>query len=107
MGYDGYPMRAEDEDLTSEDEAALEDTSGWIGRDSYFVSELTGEDFRQYWMTPETIRAVYEAFVRSDLEAFIKADDYFKDTMTVGQAEHYLEFFRVCAERGLGLSCSW
>jgi hypothetical protein len=59
---------------------------------SDLVRSVTGESLYQEWIPPETVRKMADAFERCDPD---------RDVAELAK------FFRVCAERGLGLGGWW
>jgi hypothetical protein len=59
------------------------------------------------WISPEEVREIWEAFERADEDAVAEAsrDDHYP--VTVEEVEQLRAFFRVCADRGLGLIGWW
>jgi hypothetical protein len=74
------------------------------------ISHVTGVFIERGWIPPETVAEMSEAFQRCDPEATIR--DY---EASGGRAGYYQPsdladlqaFFKVCANRGLGLVGSW
>jgi hypothetical protein len=120
MGLDVYAQRGLGKDLTGEDEQAFEGAeislcggmlSGAPGsfRGKVYaglVHEITGESLYEEWIPPERVKAMHEALARCDPQELdaIHAE-------LLGDVEDAVanlrEFFRVCAERGLGLVGWW
>jgi hypothetical protein len=71
-----------------------------------FIREIYGEGIYPPWTPPETVRSIYEAMERCDLKAYIEADEDLREWMPLELAEHLRRFFRVYAERGLGVDVS-
>ena len=77
---------------------------------SSLVQHLTGQSLHATWITPEIVAAMSDALDRCDPEAAIRS---YRDTAPPYDGwgpEIVLQlrrFFRVCAERGLGLVGSW
>jgi hypothetical protein len=119
MGLDTYASRTEgDVELTPEDEEAF--TKAGIELCGGMYSGEGGSSFRgkvyldvvdrvadvwlsQDWIPPEEVRRIWVAFERADEDVVVeesKGDHY---PVTVEEVENLRAFFRVCAERGLGL----
>jgi hypothetical protein len=77
---------------------------------AHLIKYVTGVWIEQVWVPPETVREMSEAFQRRDPETTIR--DYEK---IEGRADRHRRsdvadlqtFFKVCAQRGLGLVGSW
>ena len=77
---------------------------------THLVRHITGRSLNEIWIPPEVMREMSEAFERCDPAEAIRtyrestslARDL--DERTVRQLRL---FFRICAERGLGLVGSW
>ena len=120
MGLDVYAQRGPGQDLTKEDERAFEAAeielcggllSGAAGsfRGKVYaglVHSITGESLYQEWIPAERVKAMHEALLGCEPQEFEDLhDERFAD---VEEAVAQLrEFFRVCAERGLGLVGWW
>ncbi len=120
MGLDVYAQRGPGGDLTPEDEQAFEAAeialcggmlSGAAGsfRGKVYaglVQEITGESLYEEWIPPERVKAMHEALLRCDPR---ELDAIHGELL--GDVEEAVtnlaEFFRVCAERGLGLVGWW
>jgi len=123
MGLDSYASRSPgDIALTPEDEeefakAEIELCGGMVSGDggSSFrgkvyldvVDRVAGVNLMQEWVPPREIRRVWEAFARADEDVVVAGsqDDHYP--VSVEEVEQLREFFRVCAERGLGLIGWW
>lgn len=121
MGLDTYASNTSEEiALTPEQARAFEETDirlcGGIysgsGSDGSFrgkvygilVQEITGENLYQPWIPPETVQRMYRALAACDPEEAIDASH----TRNVpADVVNLREFFRVCAEHGLGLIGWW
>ena len=118
MGLDNYASRSPgDIELTEEDEKAFEQAAVELcggmmsGGDGSFrgkvyldvVDRVAGVSLGAEWIPPETMREIAAAFERCDLAGVVeesKGDPYPVTEAEVGQLA---KFFRICAERGLGL----
>jgi hypothetical protein len=122
MGLDSFARRSpeDDGDLSAEDvdafgAAGIELCGGVVsGSDGSFrgkvyfwlVLGVTGEDLYEEWIPPDRVRRMYEAFRDFDPESYDgDYDERFGDIEE--QARNLREFFRVCAERGLGIEAFW
>lgn len=74
------------------------------------VRYVTGVSLSQTWIPPDTLAEMAEAFERRDPEAIIRgyrrSKQRIRDRSTVEVAD-LAAFFRLCADRGLGLVGSW
>lgn len=121
MGLDTYAARSPEGDLTEEDAKAFDDVDVqlcggiWSGDARSFrgkvyadaVERVTGVSLYQEWIPPETVRTMAEAFARCDPEAVARALADEVHSPTVSEVRSLGTFFRVCAERGLGLTGWW
>jgi hypothetical protein len=123
MGLDTYASRSSgDVALTAEDQrafdqAAIELCGGIASGDggSSFrgkvyldvVDRVAGASLGAEWIPPEEVREIAAAFERCDpvWVAEESKDDHYPATPM--EVEHLRRFFRVCAERGLGLIGWW
>jgi hypothetical protein len=120
MGLDNYAKRGPEEDLTSDDLAAFEaadiELCGGIlsgSADSFrgkvyseLVALVTGEHLYEGWIPPDRVKRMYEALAGCDPEEIAEGyDPRFGDTGV--QIDNLRKFFRVCAERNLGLIGWW
>ena len=123
MGLDTYASRSPgDVELNAEDErafalAAIELCGGIASGDGgasfrgkvYLdvVERVAGVSLGAEWIPPEEVREITAAFERCD-PAWVaeeSKDDHYPATPT--EVEHLRRFFRICAERGLGLIGWW
>lgn len=109
MGLDTYAARSEREGVTQADVAAFEEAGielcgGLFSGDggsfrgkvySDLVRSVTGVSLHQEWIPPETVEEMAGAFARSVCAASDR------------EVLELAKFFRVCAERGLGLRGWW
>jgi hypothetical protein len=124
MGLDTYALRSPDEGLTTADSQAFEEAGielcGGIlsgGGGSFrgkvyddLIREITGVDLYQEWIPPETVREMYRALAECVPEEALQqgeAAGSFWREHTVEEIVQLRAFFRVCAERGLGLAGWW
>jgi hypothetical protein len=105
--------------LTDEDEAAFEAAepnlcggivSGAAGSFrgkvySGLVHEITGESLYEEFIPPDRVKAMYEAIRDCDPGEFEGCDYRFGDPEE--QIEELRKFFKVCAERNLGIVGWW
>jgi hypothetical protein len=124
MGLDTFALRSPDEGLTAADRQAFEEAgielcggtlSGSAGsfRDQFYddlIREITGVGTYQAWIPPETLREMYYAPAQwvpeEALETGEAAASFWREH-TVEEIIQLRRFFRVCAERGLGLAGWW
>jgi hypothetical protein len=121
MGLDTYAARSQNDGLIDADRKAFENAEislcgGLLSGDAGsfrgkvyndVVWRVTGVSLYEHWIPPETVRAMAEAFGRCDPEQ-VAQEAHWPPYVT--SAEHVLElakFFRVCADRGLGLWGWW
>lgn len=74
------------------------------------VRHVTGIHLATTWIPPETVRRMAEAFEQQDPEATMREIEESGESSRDYTARDVLDlqvFFRVCAERGLGLVGSW
>ena len=128
MGLDTYASRAAgDVELTDEDERAFEEAAPQLcggivsGAMSSFrgkiydtlILEATGYSLYEEWIAPEMVKAMSAklgAYAPAQLAAVSeKVDGDFDPKRAHGAAEcaELQKFFRICAERGLGLVGWW
>jgi hypothetical protein len=119
MGLDTYAMRGPDKELTKEDQEAFEAADiqlcGGIlsgPPDSFrgkvyddLVQEITGESLYEEWIPPERVKRMYEALVKCNPEETAKGDYVY--SISESDIINLRKFFKVCAERNLGLWGSW
>jgi len=119
MGLDNYAVQASGEELTEEDEAAFEAegpnlcgglVSGAAGsfRGKVYVgliSDITGESLYEEFIPPDRVKAMYEALCNCDPSEVDYYDERFGDLED--QIEELRKFFKVCAERNLGIVSWW
>ena len=67
------------------------------------VHHVSGVHLQQEWIEPEVVEAMADAFARCDPEAAIRETDSSWYQPTTEHIDELGAFFRVCAERGLGL----
>ena len=120
MGLDTYAARSPDEKLTAEDEKAFADVGQLCGgiysgdggsfRGKVYsdaVERVSGESLYQEWIPPETVRAMADAFARCDPDAVAEEMAGEVHATTATEVRYLGAFFRVCADRGLGLVGWW
>ena len=119
MGLDNYAARALGEELTDEDIAAFEAeganlcggiVSGAAGSFrgkvySGLIGRITGQSLYEHFIPPERVKAMYEALRDCDPNEIDHRGHRF------GEAEEPInelrKFFKVCAERNLGIVGWW
>lgn len=124
MGLDTYALRSPHEDLTEEDAQAFDQAgielcggilsgSGGSFRGKVYddlVLEVTGVSLYQEWIPPEKVQEMYQALAARDPEEALSAAEATGNLWrehTPDEIVQLCAFFRVCAERGLGLAGSW
>lgn len=66
------------------------------------VTQATGESLKQVFITPETVRKMYQALCDFELA---DADGSLWEENTRDDVDQLRRFFKVCSERGLSLAC--
>ena len=105
MGLDNYAQPSEDEDLSEEDVRAFEQAGISLccgvlsgdGSDGCFrgkvyqedIFDITGVSLVREWIPPDTVKEMYQALVEWDTSE--------------SEILELRKFFKVCAERNLGL----
>lgn len=117
MGLDTYASRSPgDRVLTAEDEQAFEDASielcggMFSGDDGSFrgkiyapvVLDVTGVSLFQEWIPPAVVSEMATALQACDPEETVRGSDIVASDLVA-----LVRFFRLCAERGLGLVGWW
>ena len=120
MGLDTYAARSADGDLRGEDEQAfdkaalqlcggLHSGSGGSFRGKVYadvVEHVSGVSLYEEWIPPDTVREMAEAFDLCDPKA-VQSEMAGRVYATSAHEVYELRrFFRICADRGLGL-VSW
>ena len=128
MGLDTYASRQPDEiELSDEDAAAFEAAAirlcggFWSGGDASFrgkvyddlIRDATGQSLYREWIPPEEVQAMAEALGAPTPEALAALSAEVDGQIDPSRAHSELEcadlqaFFRLCADRGLGLIGWW
>jgi hypothetical protein len=122
MGLDVFAAPSPEKKLTRADrrafeKAAIELAGGMYSGDpgsfrgklyTYLVQHLTGESLYQEWIPPRTVAHMSRSLDRCDPEAAIQTyDGPYAGERTVADVLYLRAFFRVCAERKLGLVGWW
>lgn len=70
------------------------------------VLEITGISLFEYWIPPKTVYEMWQAFENCDPEEFSKSNSGIRnsDSYSINELRKY---FKVCAERKLGLVGVW
>ena len=119
MGLDNFAKRALGEDLTEEDRAAFKAAApnlcgGWAGEEPWdlrgkvyavLVEEVTGESLYDDFLAPDTVKAMYEALRDCEPGEVVSYNPGFGDPEA--QIRELRKFFKVCAERNLGIASWW
>ena len=117
MGLDTYAARTpDDEELGEEDKQAFEEAGILLCRGfnsghgddgsfrgkvySHTVEEVTGVSLYEEWIPPETVETMADAFEQCDPEAVARED---AGGPSAREIRDLARFFRICADRGLGL----
>ena len=120
MGLDTFASRsAGDVELTAEDEQAFAEAgiqlcggmwSGGDGAASFrgkvylaVVDRVAGVWLTQEWIPPGEVRDVAAAFERCDPAGVVEASQHDAHPVSEFEIEELRRFFRLCADRGLGL----
>jgi len=120
MGLDTYAARSAAGDLAQEDEQAFDladiqlcggmhsGTGGSFRGKVYsaVVKHVSGVSLYEEWIPPDTVLAMAEAFDRCDPEAVESQLAGTARATTAFEVRELRRFFRICADRGLGL-VSW
>ena len=120
MGLDNFALGAMEEELTAEDIAAFVaegpnlceglasgDPGGFRGK-VYFslVLEITGQSLYDDFIPPETVKEMYRALRKCEPDRFAdRGDCRFGETKT--KIDDLRKYFKVCAERNLGIGSWW
>jgi hypothetical protein len=125
MGLDTYASRKADRiELTPEDEAAFTAANPQLcggmysGGEASFrgkvydvlIMEATGSSLYQEWISPEEVKGMSDrlgAYTPAQLAPISEKEDGRYDQHNAGACAELQKFFRVCAERGLGLLGWW
>jgi hypothetical protein len=121
MGLDTFAGRTRRGELTKEDveafdSAKLELCGGMYSGDGGsfrgkvyddVVRHLTGVSLYEEWIPPETVREMAAAFERCDPEKVAQESEELVYPASVSEIVELRQFFRICAERGLGLVGWW
>jgi hypothetical protein len=120
VGLDTFAARSPERDLQKEDEQAFDAAdlqlcggmysgSGGSFRGKVYadvVEHVSGVSLYEEWVPPDTVRAMADAFDRCDPDSVERemADGVYATTAV--EVRELRTFFRICANRGLGL-VSW
>ena len=120
MGLDTYASRSPDDlvlhtgDNQAFEEAQIELCGGIFSGEggsfrgkvySTLILEITGVSLYQEWIPPETVKEMYRALAGCDPESAVTESDSLD--RNPGEIIELRKFFKVCADRGLGLINSW
>jgi hypothetical protein len=120
MGLDTFASRSPDdielnpEDIQAFDEADIYLSGGIFSGGggsfrgkvySLLIHKITAESLLQEWIPPETVRGMYTALADCDPQQVIHESD--TCNRTTGEILELRKFFKVCADRGLGLINWW
>jgi len=120
MGLDNFAQRASGEELTDEDVAAFEaegpylceglaagDPGGFRGKVyCSLVLEITGESLYDDFIPPDRVKAMYKALRDCNPDDCTGRGDYRFGELE-SQIDNLRKFFKVCAERNLGIASWW
>ncbi len=119
MGLDNYAMRGPEEELTADDIAAFraeapnlcggiaDSDEGSIRGKLYWslVIEVTGVDLYDNFIPPDRVKAMYKALRDCNPG---EVDCYNLSSVDLEtQVAELCKFFKVCAERNLGIASWW
>jgi len=119
MGLDTFASRSPgDVVLSPEDQAVFAALDlplcEWIGTGSFrgklydlAVLEVTGSTLYQEWISPEEVAQMAAALEACPPERAPELGSYGSRRLTTAEAQALRDFFRVCADRGLGLLGWW
>ena len=122
MGLDTYASRSqEDVELTAEDEAAFEQAAiqlcggMWSGGGASFrgkvyldvVERVAAASLMEAWIPPEQVRDIAAAFDRCEPTQVAEEMKGGRYAVVAAEILELRRFFRLCAERGLGLIGWW
>jgi hypothetical protein len=121
MGLDTFAARTPKIELTEEDVAAFEDAQpklaggiaagGWESfRGKLYddvVQRVTRMSLYELWIPPEIVQKMSEAFDRCDPEAVSREAEDATYPTSAHEVVELRRFFRICADRGLGLVGWW
>lgn len=115
MGLDNYAQPSEHGELSEEDKQAFIRSGimlgggegGFRGKiyDEY-VYDITGESLYQDWIPPDTVKKMYQALVKCDPKEVTAKGSYWYP-ITESEILELRTFFKICAERNLGLLGSY
>jgi hypothetical protein len=119
MGLDNYATQASGEELTDEDVAAFEaegpnlcggiasgDAGSFRGKVYVgLIQDITGESLYEPFIPPERVKAMYNALRDCDPSDSDNYDCRFGEPED--QIDELRKFFKVCAERNLGIVSWW
>ncbi len=115
MGLDNYAQPSRHGDLSKEDEQAFIRSGVSLGgREGGFrgklydecINDITGESLYQDWIPPDTVKKMYQALVKCDPKEVVAKGSYWYP-ITESQILELRTFFKICAERNLGLLGSY
>lgn len=120
MGLDTFASRSPDDiELNPEDIQAFDEADIYLcggifsgGGGSFrgkvyslLIHKITSESLLQEWIPPETVRGMYTALADCDPQQVIDESDTWD--RTTGEILELRKFFKVCADRNLGLVNWW
>lgn len=123
MGLDTYAARSitsDDEDfgLTEGDLRAFEEADIRLcecnGGPSFrgklyddIILDIAGQGLRHYWLSPDQVSQIQAALEGFDLDQLSEYDNRWRSDDPMSDIRSLRQFFRICAERGLGITNSW
>lgn len=115
MGLDNYAQPSRDRDLSKEDTQAFIQSGVSLGgcegsfRGKIYdecIDDITGESLYQEWIPSDRVKKMYQALVKCNPKEVAVKDSY-AYSITESQILELRTFFKICAERNLGLWGSW
>jgi hypothetical protein len=117
MGLDTYAARSPESELPEEDQQVFDEAglmlcgglnsgSGGSFRGKVYadvVENVSGISLYQEWIPPNVVQAMAEAFDRCDPEAVEGEMAHGAHPASAVEVGELRRFFRICADRGLGL----
>jgi hypothetical protein len=111
MGLDNLAQPSQNGKLSKEDEQAFIQSGVSLGgcegmfRGKIYdecIYDITGESLYQDWIPPDTVKKMYQALVKCNPKEVIAKGSY-SYPITESEIVELRTFFKICAERTLGL----
>lgn len=115
MGLDNYAQPSEHGELSEEDKQAFIRSGVMLGGGEggfrgkiydEFIRDITGESLYQDWIPPDTVKKMYQALVKRDPQDVVAKSSYWYSPTETDILE-LQTFFKICADRNLGLRGSY